>query len=65
MQATEGTLYFAPGEDIKNITVKIMDDDVGEPDIAFHVVLTHVGAVTMNVMKHVFYNGSTRHIPMI
>lgn len=41
-EATEGNLFFAPGEDVTYILIKIVDDDVSEPDVTFNVVLTHV-----------------------
>ena len=31
---------FGPGEESKEILIKIVDDDMSEPDVAFGVVLT-------------------------
>ncbi|KAG2433581.1 hypothetical protein HYH02_012513 [Chlamydomonas schloesseri] len=39
-EAREGTLYFAPGESYKYVEVRIIDDDMTEPDVHFCVVLT-------------------------
>mmetsp|Transcript_31517 Transcript_31517/g.93958 ORF Transcript_31517/g.93958 Transcript_31517/m.93958 type:complete len:805 (-) Transcript_31517:1328-3742(-) len=39
-ELAEGTLEFAPGETVKDIVVKIIDDDVFTPDVTFQVVLT-------------------------
>ena len=33
-------LIFEPGESLKEILVKILDDDMSEPDVIFKVVLT-------------------------
>jgi len=38
--AAEGELVFGPGEESKEIAVKIMDDDMSEPDVVFSVLLT-------------------------
>ena len=39
-QAREGTLHFAPGEAYKYVEVRIIDDDMTEPDVHFSIVLT-------------------------
>ena len=36
-QLSEGTLVMGPGEDSKDIVVKILDDDMSEPDVHFEV----------------------------
>ena len=33
-------LIFEPGESLKEICVRIIDDDMSEPDVVFNVVLT-------------------------
>eukprot|EP00798_Chlamydomonas_sp_ICE-L_P012749 gene12749-15998_t len=38
--AQEGTLEFAPHEEMKEIAIKIVDDDMSEPDVSFFVCLT-------------------------
>ncbi|KXZ45034.1 hypothetical protein GPECTOR_59g642 [Gonium pectorale] len=39
-EAREGSLYFAPGESTQYIEVRIIDDDLTEPDVTFTVMLT-------------------------
>ena len=36
----QGVLVFEPGETMKEITIKIVDDDMSEPDVMFTVALT-------------------------
>ncbi|KAG1678958.1 hypothetical protein FOA52_013021 [Chlamydomonas sp. UWO 241] len=36
-ETAEGELIFGPGEDEKDIVVKILDDDMSEPDVMFSV----------------------------
>lgn len=38
--AQEGTLTLGPGEEVKEIVIKIVDDDMSEPDVFFTVELT-------------------------
>ncbi|QDZ25346.1 sodium/calcium exchanger protein [Chloropicon primus] len=40
-QATEGTLVFSPGEDVKFIEVLVVDDDEPEPDHTFSILLSN------------------------
>ncbi|GFR52684.1 hypothetical protein Agub_g15310 [Astrephomene gubernaculifera] len=37
--AKEGSILFGPGEKYKYIEIKIIDDDMSEPDVSFSVVL--------------------------
>ena len=39
-EAASGVLTFGPGEDAQYICVKIIDDNVSEPDVAFAIVLS-------------------------
>ncbi|PNW76872.1 hypothetical protein CHLRE_11g479600v5 [Chlamydomonas reinhardtii] len=43
-EAREGTLHFAPGEAYKYVEVRIIDDDMTEPDVHFSIVLTGADA---------------------
>lgn len=36
----QGTLKFQPGEYEKLISIPIVDDDMSEPDVVFHVTLS-------------------------
>jgi endoglucanase len=40
-ESKSGTLIFAPGETVKTITVKIIDDPIEEPTEGFHVELSN------------------------
>jgi hypothetical protein len=40
MLLLQGTLTFGPGEEVKEIVIKILDDDMSEPDVVFTVELT-------------------------
>lgn len=39
-EPSEGTLVFNPGEVLHDISVKIVDDDMSEPDVQFTVAIT-------------------------
>lgn len=39
-EPSEGTLVFNPGEALHDIVVRIVDDDMSEPDVQFTVVIT-------------------------
>ena len=36
----QGTVVFGPGEEVQEIVVKIVDDDMSEPDVHFSINLT-------------------------
>jgi len=41
----QGELKFAAGELQKEITISIIDDEMAEPDVTFHVLLSEVKGV--------------------
>ncbi|KAG2427143.1 hypothetical protein HXX76_012653 [Chlamydomonas incerta] len=52
-EAREGTLHFAPGEAYKYVEVRIIDDDMTEPDVHFSIVLTGADAPNGGAGKEV------------
>ena len=48
--ATEDTIVFRPGETLKKIRVKIIDDDIFEEDEYFNVKLSNVRLGTIDGM---------------
>eukprot|EP00798_Chlamydomonas_sp_ICE-L_P002409 gene2409-8720_t len=40
-EPVEGVLKFAAGETVKGVEVKLLDDEMSEPDVSFYLTITH------------------------
>eukprot|EP00798_Chlamydomonas_sp_ICE-L_P000611 gene611-2040_t len=59
-EPTEGVLKFAADETVKGVEVKLLDDEMSEPDVSFYLTITHavdeVGANVVVLQKKCLVN---------